>query len=785
MKYTIGEIDVLVRNMTIDEKVAQLYAAWLVIEENGDFSVKSIAGNASEIKATKEEVLKFGIGQITRPFGTRPIDPISGRKGINVLQKYLVEKTRLGIPAILHEECLAGLMVQNATQFPTGINYGSTWDENIVKSAADVIRCEMKSIGVHQGLAPVLDVARDARWGRSEESMGEDPYLVGQLACAYVRGLQGEQRDILATLKHFVGHSFSEGGRNHAPVRIGKRELSDIFCLPFEMAVKQARAGSVMPAYHDLDGEPCSSSYELLTDLLRNKWGFDGLIVSDYEAISQLHSDHKTARDMAEAAAKSLKAGMDMELPGSTGYAVGLKEALSRKLLDIADIDAAVKRVLREKFRLGFFDHPFLSEDPLELSTPEHRQVARVVAQKSFVLIKNDDVLPLKTPKKIALIGPLAHDPFAMFCGYSFPTHLLGSFDAKDTIPKNAKTLYQALQEYDHKIEILYSKGCDIITNHPNKAVFFPGDIEQQEEVENVTISTDMKGFDDALAVAQEADTIVLALGDIAGLFKNGTVGEGSDTTSLRLPGVQQQLLTSILAVGKPTTVVLINGRPYNLELTKTTPVAILETWMSGETGSEAIVATLFGEVNPGGKIPVSFPKTVGALPYAYNHKAKSAGVPAQREFGYQYPFGFGLSYTTFSIEQCTVHNPMAFVEGEFFISCKVINTGVVTGDEVVQLYVRDLYASLVRPIKELKGFKRITINPGQSADILFKLPVDMLSYTTEEFDRVVEPGEFELMIGNSSEHIVFRQKVLVEGSEIRVLPKIWRMTTKVQVTYS
>jgi beta-glucosidase len=768
--------------MTVKEKVAQLYSVWLRIEEDGTFRFREAHdGFIKESSADPEAILAHGIGQITRPLGTRPVDPRSAVKGLNRVQKYLVERTRLKIPALAHEECLPGLMAKGATLFPAAINYGSLWDEELMFRVAAAIGEELYCVGSRQGLSPVLDVSRDARWGRTEESFGEDPYLAGCLAVAYVRGLQGENRRVLATLKHFAGHAFSEGGRNHAPVRLGERELNDTFLLPFEMGVKLARAGAVMPAYHDIDGEPCTCSRRLITEVLRGGWGFDGLVVSDYEAVRLLFAHDGVARDEAEAAALALKAGMDMELPAFSCFGTGVEEALARGILQMSTVDAAVSRVLVEKSRLGLFENPYADEGAIALNTEEHRRIAAEAAARSIILLKNDGALPLRDEGTTALIGPLADDQLAVFCGYSFPVHLIRAQRLIETETRYAKTLRQALEERSASGTILYSKGCDIFTERLLEAPVFPGDVGSEKGQRVLPISHDESGFADALAVAARADRIIVAVGDLSGLFLTGTVGEGSDASSLVLPGVQQKLLDALVSLGKPMVIVLLNGRPYNLGDAFSKANAVIEAWFPGQEGAAALAGILFGDVNPGGRLPVSFPKTAGAMPYFYNHKLKSAGSPVQPEFGAVFPFGHGLSYTTFAYSDFRVQDRKIRIDAGIEVSCLLENTGQRAGDEVVQLYVRDLVASLVRPVRELKGFKRVSLNPGQRAKVVFNLPVDMLAFTIQGTKRIVEPGEFELMIGRSSEDILFRETIEVLGKP-RELPPKWRMRTEVRV---
>jgi beta-xylosidase len=774
----------LLSRMTLAEKAAQLYSVWLRVDESGDSIIKELKGFSLIDSSEKTlDVLANGIGQITRPFGTIGGDPRRIARGLNRIQKYLVEETRLKIPALPHEECLTGVMADGATLFPAGINYGATWDPQLMRKIGEAIGEELRSIGARQGLAPVVDVSRDARWGRIEETLGEDPYLVGCMATAFVQGLQGRDRSVLATLKHFVGHSFSEGGRNHAPVRVGERELNDTFLLPFEMAVKIGRAGSVMPAYHDIDGEPASSSRRHITEVLRNEWGFDGIVVSDYEAISLLYEHHGVAQDAAEASALALSAGIDMELPSFTCFRGGIEEALRRKLISAQDVDAAVMRVLAEKSRLGLFEHPYVDEGGVAFNTVPHRSVAAEAAEKSIVLLKNDGVLPLGREGKTALIGPLADDPFAFFSGYSFPVHVANGMRAPISETRYGKTLREALSERlsgPHQLE--YCRGCDILAGDSARSrPVFPGDAASEKGQTLNQVSFSEAGISEAVSVALRCDRIILAVGDRAGIFLTGTVGEGSDAASLTLPGVQQKLLNSLLALGKPMVIVLINGRPYNIQEGYSAANAVVEAWLPGQEGGDALSRILLGEAEPGGRLPVSIPRSAGAMPYHYNHKLKSAGTPVQQEYGALFPFGFGLSYTRFEYDGFFLAEKTVPVDGQISIGCHVTNRGGRRGDEVVQLYVRDLYASFVRPVMELKGFVRITLAPGEAAEVSFQLPTDMLAFTVKGTERVVEPGQFRLMIGSSCGDIKHTETVEVTGKPRR-LPVNWRMQSETRV---
>ncbi len=771
----------LIHKMTLEEKASQLCSAWLEIEENGDFTVKETSFSDERLHLDRNSVLGLGIGQLTRPFGTQAKDPRVVARGVNEIQRYLIHNTRLGIPAMLHEECLTGAMVVGATIFPSSLNSASAWDIGLMKRIGSAIGKELSSLGVHQGLAPVLDVARDARWGRIEETFGEDPYLVGSMGIAYVQGMQGKNRMPIATLKHFLGHSYSEGGRNHAPVHMGMREMLNTFALPFEMVVKAAHPGAIMPAYHDIDGMPCSSSYALLTDLLQKKWGFEGLVVADYEAPAQLFNDHKVAPDLAHAAAMALHAGLDLELPSGTTYKMGLVQAVQRGLLSMEDLNRAVLNVLREKFRQGLFENPYINTGSISLNSQENHELALEAATKSLVLLKNEGMLPIPLGTKVAVIGPLADHPYAMYNGYSAPIHLQGAKGSAPTAPTKAKTIRSAIGEASPMANIIYEPGCMLYESKVEQAIFFPGDVALTDTKPTHKLSENTSRIKNAVKAAEKADAVVLVVGDLAGLFQQGTVGEGSDVSTLVLPGVQQQLVNAILDTGKPVALVLVSGRPYDLRYAKEKAMAILCTWLPGEGGGEAIANVLFGKANPSGKTPLSFPLCAGSLPYAYNHTPKAKGLPRQQEFGFLYPFGYGLSYTDFSYDDFSVDTEQITSYGTVNICVTITNTGMIAGDEIVQLYAHDMFASIVRPVKELKGFARVSLQRGESSRVTFALSAEMLSFVADGENRIVEPGEFEIMIGTSSENILWRHMISVTG-EGRTLPQIWEFETPVHM---
>lgn len=739
-----AKVKELISQMTLEEKIAQLNAVPIedLLDDNGDLSQQKVS-----------KLLSNGIGQITRVAGglgdPAKVDtsPKHAAELANAIQKYLKENTRLGIPAIVHEECLSGFMADGATIFPQAIGLASTWNPELIRSMTEVIRQQMRAVGAHQGLSPVLDVARDPRWGRVEETLGEDPYLVACMAAAYVQGLQGDdlKQGVFATLKHFAGHSFSEGGRNCAPIHIGSRELWDIFLFPFEAVVRSAHAKSVMNAYHDIDGVPCAASRELLTDILRGRWGFDGIVVSDYDAIDRLRKVHFTARDKKEAAVQALEAGIDIELPRMDCYGQPLIEAVKEGMISEATIDEAVSRVLTAKFELGLFDDIYVEVDSVSgvFDTAEQRELSRQVAQQSIVLLKNDNnILPLsKSVKSIAVIGPNADNARNMMGDYALMAHR--SFD------KTAVHIVTVLEGIKGKVsdacQVLYAKGCDVVDP-----------------------STD--GFAQAVDVAKKADVAVVVVGDNSGLFGKGTSGENNDRTDITLPGVQAELIKAVKDTGTPTIVVLVNGRAFAVKEIADMVPALIEAWYPGEEGGNAIADILFGDYNPSGRLPISLPREVGQIPINYNLKPASyldyLFTPTKPAFA----FGHGLSYTQFEYSNLKVEPANIPTAGEVTISVDVANTGSMPGDEVVQLYVRDEVASVVRPVKELKGFKRVSLESGQKQTVTFKLHADQLAFHDRNMKLVVEPGTFKVMVGSSSENIRLTGAFEVVGAKREVM---------------
>ncbi|WP_319533135.1 glycoside hydrolase family 3 N-terminal domain-containing protein [uncultured Cohaesibacter sp.] len=769
--------DDLLARMNLDEKIGQMHAVWLFLNEDGEHRVRCDQFTGESNADTLRQMLSRGLGQITRPLGTRSIDPAEGVRALNALQKFMLEETRLGIPVMSHEECLSGLMIKGATLFPSSLNYGATWDPDLIEQVGEQIGEEARMIGCHQGLAPVLDVARDARWGRTEETFGEDPYLCGLMATHYVKGLQGEKRDLLATLKHYAGHSASEGGRNHAPVHMGWRELNDMFLLPFEMAVKLANAGSVMPAYHDIDNEPVHASKHLLTKVLRQDWEFDGLIVADYVGVSLLYQHHGIAADEAEAAALSFNAGLDIELPGDD-CAKDLSAAIERGLISEKTVDEIVRRVLVEKFRIGLFEKPYSDDKAIVLQSDKSVDVARKVAEQSITILSNNGILPLKSGQKVAVIGPTADDPLALLGDYSFPVHLIHN-DEEEEIANVVTPLAGLRQMLGGSSSITYARGCNILDERKAGAPVFPGDVDDSSSLEQASsLSERLDMIPEAVAAAEASDVAIVCVGDLSGIFQTGTVGEGSDVDSLRLPGVQQELLEAVVATGKPVIVVLSSGRPYNLGGLEDKLAAQVMTFFAGQQGGVALANVLTGAIEPSGRLTLSIPRSAGAAPYFYNHNFKSSGTPIARHFGSAYPFGHGLSYTTFDYSDLELENSQVdCATGEVRLSFTVSNIGERDGVAVPQLYVRDELATVVRPVKELKAFSRVPLAVGQSRKVTFVVPTDMLNFTGYEGARIVEPGTFSLMVGASSADIRLQRRVELTGS-IHALGRDWRMTS-------
>jgi beta-glucosidase len=747
-------VNKLLSQMTLDEKLAQIGSYWIFeLQTDGRLDWGKTAGK-----------LKYGIGQITRMAGASTLHPVQAAETANSLQRFLMERTRLGIPAIIHEECCSGALMLGGTMYPQMLGLASTFQPELAEKMTTAIRKQLLAIGARQGLAPVLDVARDPRWGRVEETFGEDPMLVSHFGMAYTRGLQSENlaEGVIATGKHFVGHSLSQGGLNCAPVHIGMREIYDVYITPFHAAIRDAKLASIMNAYPELDGEVVAASRRILTDLLRNRLGFDGLVVSDYEAIIMLHNFHSIAANPADAARMALDAGIDVELPNTVCYGDALKSALDNGGINLDFIDLAVQRHLRKKFELGLFENPFVDENKVMevFETPEQRMLAREIAHKSMVLLKNDGLLPLqKSIRSLAVIGPNAHNGRNQLGDYSYAamSKLLQWREPEDFAFLGREL--SELDEYQIKITTVFDGIRSIVS--PEANVYYAKGCEN--------LSDDTSGIADAVELAAQADAVVLVLGDRSGLTPDCTTGETRDSSDLKLPGVQEDLARAIFAIGKPVVVVLITGRPYALSAISQDANAILQAWLPGEEGGAAIADILFGDVNPGGKLPITFPRSVGQLPLFYN--AKPAGIKSHWYIDYVsekvtplYPFGHGLSYTSFKYSDLTIKRKQVTRGESADISLSVENIGEIAGEEVVQLYIHDEFASIPRPVKELKGYRRVRLEPGEKKHITFHLPVDQLAFYDLDSDLVVEAGRIEVMVGSSSEDLRLRDEIEIVG---------------------
>jgi beta-xylosidase len=720
----------LLGRMSVEEKVAQLGSVWIGASGDGD-DVAPMQDQFEEMPPF-DALIKNGLGQLTRVFGSRPVLPESGIGALKALQAQVVASNRFGIPAVAHEECLTGFAAWTATIYPTPLAWGASFDPALVHEMARSMGATMHAVGVHQGLSPVLDVSRDARWGRTEETIGEDPYLTGTLGTAYVAGLQAS--GVQATLKHFAGYASSRAGRNMAPVSMGPREFADVVLVPFEMALRLGGAKSVMPTYIDRDGVPATADGCLLTDLLRGELGFDGLVVSDYFAVSFLELQHALAQSPGEAAKLALAAGLDVELPNVRCFGEPLRAAIEAGDVPLALIDRAASRVLRQKFELGLLDPgwaPVPAQEAPDFDPPAQRAIARRLAEESVVLLANDGILPLSGERAatVAVVGPLADDQLAFFGCYTMPRHLghlaKGGNDGPGV---EVSTLLGALRA--DLPNVTHTRGCDV-----------QGDSRD--------------GFAAAVAAASQADVVIAVVGDEAGLFGRGTSGEGCDVTDLKLPGVQEELLHALADTGTPVVAVLITGRPYAIGGVTDKLAAIVQAFFPGEEGGNAIAGILTGRVTPSGKLPIELPRDTGAQPSFYL-RTRNASLHSGSSVDPTplFAFGHGLSYTTFSYEDLELSAHDVPTDGTVEISCTIRNRGETGGTEVVQLYLSDPVAQVVRPVRWLAGFARVPLAPGEARRVTFRLHSDRTAFTGLSGTRIVEPGDIEVALGGASDSL-------------------------------
>ncbi|MCM4075943.1 glycoside hydrolase family 3 C-terminal domain-containing protein (plasmid) [Actinoplanes sp. TRM88002] len=753
--------------MTLEEKVGQLGSRWV----GNDMQTEEVESPEETLNVAPmqdvfaasgtiplDEASRNGLGHLTRVFGSYPLTPSQGAAEVIRQQHIVLANSRLSIPAIVHEECLTGFTTFGATVYPAAIAWGATFDPDLVERMAAAIGRDMAAVGVHQGLSPVLDVVRDYRWGRVEETIGEDPYLVALLGAGYVRGLQSA--GVIATLKHFAGYSASRGARNHGPVPMGRRELLDVILPTFETAIREAGAGSVMNSYSDIDGLPAVADPWLFTELLRDRWGFTGTVVSDYWAVPFLASTHHVATDVVDAGVQSLTAGIDVELPDTLGFGPGLIDRVPEEL-----IDRAVRRLLTQKVELGLLDADWTPEksvagaDEVDLDSAGNRELARELAERSIVLLDAGSALPLAAGvKRVAVVGPAAADPRTFMGCYAFPNHVLPRYpDAGLGI--EVPTAVEALGSALKGSEIVYERGCAVI-----------GD--------------DRSGFAAAVEAARGADVTVAMVGDLAGLFGHGTSGEGCDAADLTLPGVQADLLEALLATGRPVVIVVVSGRPYALGAFAGRAAGLVQAFMPGEEGGAAIAGVLTGWVNPGAKLPVQIPRHAGGQPGTYLQPALGAentGV-SNLDPAPLFPFGHGRSYTSFELDDLRISEGPVPVDGEFTVTVRVRNTGSRAGDEVVQLYLKDLVAQVTRPVKQLTGFARVPLEPGEAKDVTFTVHADRTAFTGRDYSRVVEPGDLDVLVGTSATDLPCTGRVTLAGDLRVVEDRDRRLVTPVTV---
>jgi beta-xylosidase len=800
----------LMQRMTLAEKVAQLSGLWVGIE-SAEGTVAPFQHELTGLPADWETLIAAGVGQLTRAYGTAPIDPVEGAKGLAAVQRQIMAAGRFGIPAQVHEECLTGLAAWQAPIFSSPLCWGASFDPDLVRRVGARIGATLRRLGVHQGLAPVLDVTRDLRWGRTEETIGEDPFLVGTIGAAYVAGL--ESAGIVATLKHFAGYSSSRAGRNLAPVSIGPRELAEVILPPFEMALR-AGARSVMNAYTDTDGIPAAADPGLLTDLLRGRLGFDGTVVADYFSIAFLQTLHGVAADPGQAAGQALTAGIDVELPTVACYRDPLIEAIESGTVDAALIDRALERVLRQKCDLGLLDPdwspdaPILRENSPTLDDAESRDLAAALARRSIVLLANNGTLPLAPAQRIAVIGPRAHDPGAMLGCYSFPRHV-GIDHPELPLGVEIRTLLEALSQDPADYSVRYEQGCPVRDADAASADPSAADLAAENSGTAAAVRTtaadrasdDLAAADSGASVdraaaaagtaadpsasaadrasadraaaadiaaavraAAAADVAVVALGDEAGLFGRGTSGEGCDASDLHLPGRQEELLEAVLATGTPVVLVLLVGRPYELSRQIDRLAAVVCAFFPGEEGGPALADVLSGRVNPAGRLPVGFPGAGANQPSTYlapplGRRQQSSSVDPTQLF----PFGHGLAYASATWGAASLAAGADWpTDGTCQVTLRLRNDANIETSEVVQVYLHDPVAEVVRPVRKLIAAARVDLAPGASRTVRITLHADLTSFPgraitaaeTPAATRIVEPGDVQLHIGASSTDI-------------------------------
>ena len=741
----------LLARMTLDEKVAQMLCVWqrkpaMLVDDQGRFDAEKARQHFGDGR---------GLGQVGRASDAGGGLTARGMVELtNAIQRFFVEESRLGIPVVFHEECLHGHAAKEGTSFPQPIGLGATFDPGLVERLYAMTAAEARARGTHQALTPVVDVAREPRWGRVEETFGEDPHLVARMGVAAVRGFQGDamfagKRHVIATLKHYAAHGQPESGTNCAPVNVSMRVLRETFLSTFKAAILEGGALSVMPSYNEIDGVPSHANRWLIEDVLRGEWGFRGFTVSDYFAIRELNetktnaTSHYVAHDGRHAAELAVRAGVDIELPDPDCYP-HLVDLVRDGVIPEPLIDDRVRPMLRAKFQLGLFDDPYVDPDEAEriVRDPAHRALALEAARKTITLLKNDhSLLPLDAAsiRRIAVIGPNADR--VMLGGYS-------------GVPIHASTVLQGIRDrVPPGVEVLHHEGCAITV----------GGSWQQDEVTPADAAVNRRSILEAAALAATADIVILAIGDNEQTSREAWAANHlGDRPSLDLPGQQDELVDAIAATGKPVAALLFSGRPASAVNLVSKAASILELWYLGQETGRAVAEVLFGDVNPGGKLPITIPRSAGHVPAYYNYKPSARRGYLFDSVAPLFPFGFGLSYTTFACTNVRLDRPRIGAGESARVSVDLTNTGSRAGDEVVQLYIRDEVSSVTRPVKELKGFRRVSLEPGDSATVTFDVTPDMLAFYDINMEWRVEPGDFRLMVGASSRDADLQSVTLV-----------------------
>lgn len=795
---TEQRVEDLLSRMTLEEKAAQLC---------GDLAASFLVDGKVDKNALREK-FPNGHGRFTQYSIVGLVDPVQIAEISNTVQDYFVNETRLGIPVALQTENLCGYPAAGGTLFPSMANMGCTWEPELAEEMSKVIGQESRSVGITSAMSPVIDVSRDPRWGRTYETFGEDPYLISQFGINYVRGMQGEGVSCIG--KHFLGYSESQGGLNVAAARINDRELYEVFATPFEAADKEAGLDAVMGNYGEIDGLPVIMNPKIARTLLRDTMGFKGVLTSDGAAVLKLYNYFKLSSTYEEAGLLAKKGGCDTEIPVGAAFR-NLPEYVRSGELDESVLDESVRRVLTIKFNTGLFENPYCDVEKVRqaMNNPQKNALSEKIADKSLVLLKNDGVLPLNAGAKLAVIGPHADNLRYPVSGYTYPAYIemlqagasgqATTFNGiadeqakadqgegnKKKLPGVFATLYDLFSaedkaKLDDMNSVLRKMGaqslCETLAKRHSVSYAQGCDI----------IGPDTSGFDQAVSAAKEADVVVMALGGNSG-WVNVTGGEGKDRQYLDLPGVQQQLLETVAAVGKPMVIVLYGPGIFSVNWAAEHCGAILQAFMPGQFAGKAVADVLDGVVNPGGKLTMSIPRSVGQIPLTYNHRigsgyqsgADNGSSSAIFTGGYVdgpadplYYFGHGLSYTSFQCSELKLASDEVPTDGVVEISCKVKNTGGVEGDEVVQLYTSFFGAHVIRPFMELRGFKRVTLKPGEEKTVKFHLSTAQMGYYNENMDFVVEPGDLTVKVGTNAKDLPLQQKIKLVGNAVNVMGK-------------